>query len=254
MDKTLAYTAANGVSWDGIAAKRPPKPPAFFIDKGTTLDEVELALWPEVQDKRLLHLACAAGNESLSWAARGASVIGVDISKVAVDFAEQNARATGLDAQFVAADIYELPTSLGEFDLVYASWGVVCWLPDLNRWAQIVAAHLRHGGSFLLCEHHPIWEVLGVRGDGTVAVTVDYFGRSQASTDVYDQAKRPSGSTSKTVFSAFVWPVSDVVMSLSHAGLRIDEFIEMPDPDIYQGLGPAASRLPAVYFVKATKP
>ncbi len=254
MDKTLDYTRANGASWDGIAHTRSPQPPEFFVNGGTTLDDVEVEQLPDVQGRRLLHLACAGGNESLSWAARGASVTGVDISAVAVDLANENARATGLDARFVAADMYQLPEDLGDFDVVYASWGVICWLPDLDRWARIVVDHLRRGGTFLLCEHHPIWEVLGVRGDGTVAVTVDYFGRGNPTADTYDTAKRPSGSTAETVFSAFVWPVSDVVMRLARAGLRIEEFTEMPVPGIYDGLGSAASRLPAIYIVKAAKP
>lgn len=252
MDRILSHTSANRISWNEIAPARPPQPPEFFLRGGSTLDDFEPGLLPDVSGKRMLHLACANGNDSVSWAFLGASVTGVDISEVAIRSATALAAETGADARFVAADMYQLPAHLRDFDVVYASAGVVCWLPDLDLWAQMIADRLRPGGTFLLIEHHPIWEVLGVRSDG-VAVTVDYFGRGRPTVQTYDQAKRPTGSTPRTSFDAFLWPVSDVVMSLVHAGLRLDEFHEAPLPAMYQGLGEAAGRLPAIYVVRAIR-
>jgi SAM-dependent methyltransferase len=252
MDPTLRYTRSNRISWNAIAPHRPPQPPQFFLDGGATLDDFEPDLLPDLPGSRMLHLACANGNDSVSWARRGASVTGVDISHVAIETANALARETAADARFVTADMYELPSELRDFDVIYASWGVVCWLPDLDRWARIIVDRLRPGGSFLLCEHHPIWEVLGVRSDG-VAVTVDYFGRNSPTVQTYDQAKRPTGSTPETPFDAFVWPVSDVVMSIMRAGLHIDQFFEAAVPEMYDGLTDGADRLPAVYVIKATK-
>jgi SAM-dependent methyltransferase len=252
MDHILASTRSNRISWNEIAPARPQQPPEFFQRGGSTLEDFEPGLLPDVAGKRLLHLACASGNESISWAFLGAIVTGVDISDVAIRSASALARETGADARFLAADMYAIPSALRDFDVIYASWGVVCWLPDLDEWAQMIADRLRPGGTFLLNEHHPIWEVLGVRRPGEVAVTVDYFGRNRPTVQTYDQAKRPTGSTPETSFDAFLWPVSDVVMSLMRAGLRIDEFFEAPAPEMYHGLGDAADRLPAVYVIKAT--
>lgn len=84
-------------------------------------------------------------------------------------------------------------------------------------------------------------------------VTVDYFGRNRPTEQTYDQAKRPTGSTPETSFDAFVWPVSDVVMSLMRAGLQVEEFFEAPVPEMYEGLDDAANRLPAIYVIKAAK-
>lgn len=222
------------------------------MNGGSTLEDFEPGLLPDVAGKRMLHLACANGNDSVSWALLGASVTGIDISEVAIESATALAAATGADARFIAADMYQLPAQLRDFDVVYASAGVVCWLPDLDRWAQTIADRLSPGGTFLLNEHHPIWEVLAVRPGG-VAVTVDYFGRGRPTVQTYDQAKRPTGSTPQTSFDAFLWPVSDVVMSLVRAGLRIAEFFEAPLPEMYDGLGDAARRLPAIYVIKAVR-
>ncbi|MBA2716543.1 MAG: class I SAM-dependent methyltransferase [Propionibacteriales bacterium] len=252
MGETRDYTSRNRRGWDIIAPSRPPEPAEFFLRGGTTLEDMETDALPQVAGLRLLHLACASGNESLSWASRGASVVGVDISEVAVQTANTQAEATGLDARFVSADIYALPQDLGVFDVVYASWGVVCWLPDLAEWASIVSARLIEGGTLLLCEHHPVWEVLGVV-EGAVQVTVDYFGRGTPTQQEYDDAKRPVGWTPDAELSSFAWPLSDVVMSLVAAGLRLEQFSEFPLPRMYDGLGSAASWLPATYLIKATK-
>jgi SAM-dependent methyltransferase len=250
MDRILAHTRLNRVGWNEIAPARPQQPADFFLHGGSTLEDYEEAQLPDVVGKRMLHLACANGNDSISWAFLGASVTGVDISDVAIRSANALARETKADARFIVADLYELPAELRDFDVIYASAGVVCWLPDLDEWAQMIVERLRPGGTFLLNEHHPLWEVLAVRHDG-VAATVDYFGRNRPTTQSYDQSKRPTGSTPDTTFDAFLWPVSDVVMSLIRAGLRIDEFFEAPFPEMYEGLGEAASWLPAIYVIKA---
>ncbi len=253
MDRILAHTRSNRISWNEIAPARPQQSPEFFLQGGSTLEDYEPGQLPDVAGKRMLHLACANGNDSISWAFLGASVTGVDISDVAIKAANALARETAADARFIAADMYELPAELRDFDVIYASAGVVCWLPDLDQWARMIADRLRPGGTFLLNEHHPMWEVLGVRRPGEVAVTVDYFGRDRPTAQTYDQAKRPTGSTPETSFDAFLWPVSDVVTSLMRAGLRIDEFFEAPFPDMYDGLGDAANWLPATYVIKATR-
>jgi SAM-dependent methyltransferase len=253
MDRILAHTRSNRISWNEIAPARPQQPPEFFLQGGSTLEDYEPGQLPDIAGKRMLHLACANGNDSISWAFLGASVTGVDISDVAIRSANALARETAADARFIAADMYELPAELRDFDVIYASAGVVCWLPDLDQWAQMIAERLCRGGTLLLNEHHPIWEVLGVRRSGEVAVTVDYFGRDRPTAQTYDQAKRPTGSTPETSFDAFLWPVSDVVMSLMRAGLRITEFSEASYPDMYAGLGDTANWLPATYAIKATR-
>ena len=253
--RTLEFTGRNRLGWDSIAANRPPQPAAFFRAGGTTLERAEIDLLPDVAGRRLLHLACATGNESMSWAVRGARVTAVDISDDGLAIARAVAEEAGLDIDFITADMFQLPDDLGRFDYVYASSGVVCWCPDIDEWAQIIADHLELDGSFLLSEHHPIWEVLGVRAEDRLEPTVSYFGRSEPTDGTYDQAKRPAGSSPQTPLTAFVWPISDVVMAFVRAGLHIEHFGERVVSDMYTGLSAdAAARLPATYELKVTKP
>lgn len=246
MDLTLDVTERNRLAWNAVAGRRPGRSVDFFIHGGSTLDDQEAAALGEVTDQRLLHLQCANGDGSLSLAAQGAHVVGVDISEVAVEAANRTADGSGLDATFLAADVYSLPPNLTGFDLVYTSARTVCWLPDLDRWAQVVAGCLRAGGRFVLYERHPVWEALSVKETGLVVGT-NYFG--QRVTVGRDPAKYPEGAAD---FQCFVWPVADVVTALIEAGLVIDRLEEHPQPSMYEGLGEHADWLPGTYLVSAT--
>ena len=69
----------------------------------------------------------------------------------------------------------------GSFDLVYTGVGAICWLPDIDRWAEVVAALLRPGGRLFIREAHPmLWALDDVRPDGLLAVEYPYFEREHA--------------------------------------------------------------------------
>ena len=124
------------------------------------LTVIEEAEFPSVKGKRVVHLQCHFGRDSLMLAQRGAEVIGLDFSTPAIKAARKLADELGLSdrARFVHADLYEalqaIPAPHG-FDLVFVTWGAICWLPDIARWAAIVATLLRPGGSLYLAEGHP---------------------------------------------------------------------------------------------------
>jgi SAM-dependent methyltransferase len=204
----------------------------------------------------VLQLACSHGDQVLSWANLGATAAGIDISDVAIANAKRKAAEAEIEADFRQADMFDLPVDLIDLDLIYLSWGVICWVPNLNEFALIVAERLRCGGALLMADQHPLWEVLAVRGNNHLAVAGSYFGRGTPTAE-QDDAKRPVGARGEDEvpsFSAFVWPTSDVVMALLNAGLQLDAFFEAAEPAIYAGLGDVASSLPAYYVIKATKP
>src|SRR3546814_2367020 len=93
----------------------------------------------------ILHLQCHFGVDSLILAQRGARVTGLDFAPAAVRTARALAAELGLDSRFVEGDLYRAPELIaGRFDLVYVTWGTICWLPDLPGWAK-VAAHFQIG-------------------------------------------------------------------------------------------------------------
>jgi 2-polyprenyl-3-methyl-5-hydroxy-6-metoxy-1,4-benzoquinol methylase len=124
--------------------------PSAAIEDGTyAIEEPEPSEVGDVRGKRLLHLQCNAGADTLFWARQGASVVGLDFSQEAIDEARRLAAATNADASFVCSDLYRARDhDLGRFDVVYTSTGVLWWLSDLDEWARIIAEHLQPGGFF----------------------------------------------------------------------------------------------------------
>lgn len=122
-----------------------------FLEGGSTLDPIEPEELGAVDGKSLLHLQCHIGLDTLSWARRGADVTGVDISSEAIDVARELAAEAELDhrARFVRSDVYDLaddsPIAAEEFDVVYSSFGVLFWRPDLDEWADTVVQFVREG-------------------------------------------------------------------------------------------------------------
>lgn len=128
-----------------------------FMQGNTSLNSIELELLGDVRGKRILHLQCHFGQDSISLARMGAQVTGVDLSDKAIDKAREIAAQTGVDVRFICTDIYELPEHLNEeFDIVFTSYGVIGWLPDLNKWAAVVSRFLKPQGLFVFAEFHPV--------------------------------------------------------------------------------------------------
>jgi SAM-dependent methyltransferase len=128
-----------------------------FLKGKSSLQEIELALLGDLKGKTVLHLQCHFGQDSLSMARMGAAVTGVDFSEVAIEKAVAVSQELQLPANFICCDIYKLPEHLKEtYDVVFTSYGVIGWLPDLHQWAAIVAHYLKPGGRFIFVEFHPV--------------------------------------------------------------------------------------------------
>lgn len=117
----------------------------------------------DVAGKRLLHLQCHFGLDTLSLARMGASVAGLDFSPVAIEQARALAAETGIDATFVCSDVLDPPAGLTGFDIVFASWGAIYWISDLYAWMRVAAGALKTGGRLFLTEGHPALAMLDER-------------------------------------------------------------------------------------------
>ncbi len=130
---------------------------AGFMQGRSSLNDIELALLGDVQGKSLLHLQCHFGMDTLSLARLGAQVTGVDLSDTAIEEARKLAAHLGIPADFVCCNIYDLPQHLDtQFDIVFTSYGVIGWLPDLDAWGRLIARYLKPGGLFVMAEFHPV--------------------------------------------------------------------------------------------------
>ena len=202
-----------------------------FVAGGSTLREFELEEVGDVAGLTLMHAQCHFGLDTLSWARRGARVTGLDFSEPAIDAARKLAKDAGIEAEFVAADVYRAVEALGgrRFDVVYTGLGALNWLPDIEGWARVVAALVAPGGRFYLAEFHPF---SGVFGDEELAVKYPYF---HAQPFVWDEPGTYADPAATTVHNRSIeWNhgLGAVVSALVAAGLRL-EFLHEHDHTLF---------------------
>lgn len=127
------------------------------IDGADTLKSIEVNLIDDIKGKKVLHLQCHFGLDSFSLARRGAKVTAVDFSSVAIEKAKELNEKMELEVRFIESDVYALPEVLNEqFDLIFTTYGVLGWLPDMERWSKVIHRFLKRGGELILVEFHPV--------------------------------------------------------------------------------------------------
>lgn len=128
-----------------------------FIKGKDSLNPIEIGLLGKIKGKRILHLQCHFGQDTISLARHGALPTGIDFSENAIKKAKKLNESLGTNAKFIKSDIYKLPEILDEkFDIVFTSYGVIGWLPEMNKWADIINRFLKPGGEFIMVEFHPV--------------------------------------------------------------------------------------------------
>ena len=123
-----------------------------------------------------------------------------------------------------------------QFDIVYTSQGVLCWLKDLKKWAQIIFHFLKPGGIFYLMDIHPVYYMFDDTKKGNLDIIYSYF--HQIEPNVWnDDSPDYSDCTyiPQTPSNEWVWSISDILNSLINAGLKIEFFNEY-DKSFYKGL------------------
>ncbi|GAB3653870.1 class I SAM-dependent methyltransferase [Glycomyces tarimensis] len=224
----------------------------------------------DVTGKRLLHLQCHMGQDTLSWARRGAAkVVGLDFSEPAVEVARSLAAEIGIGAdraQLVAADVYEAISAVPDedYDIVYTGIGALNWLPDLRRWAETAASLVAPGGFLYLAEFHPFTHVLGWTS-GTV-IENDYFNPEALVNDGPGSYADLEAPTVHNRSYERAHTLGDIVTAVARAGLRI-EFLHEFDMTMFQRYQQLAQgddgyfrakegqpRLPLMCSLKASRP
>lgn len=195
-----------------------------------TLKQFEVDELGDVAGRSLLHLQCHFGLDTLSWARRGAHVTGADFSPKAVDKARTLAADLLIDATFVCSDLYELPGALtGTFDIVYTSFGAIYWLPDIEKWADVVAHFLVPTGTFYIAEFHPFAWAFDDTDASEPVLRYPYFDRQEPlALAVHGSYADPKAETKTKV--EYGWPhgLGSIVTALVSRGLDIEFLHEFP--------------------------
>jgi SAM-dependent methyltransferase len=248
------YQSVNRALWDErvpIHAASEFYDVPGFLDGGDTLRDFERAEVGDVTGRRLVHLQCHFGLDTLSWARHGAAVTGLDFSEPAIETARGLAARCGIDARFVAADVYDAQAALGEtYDIVYTGLGALNWLPDVERWARVAAGLVRPGGFVYLAEFHPAGDMLDDEEGRSVAY--DYFDRGPQYWDEPGTYTDATVEIENTRSVEFAHGLGDVVSALAAEGLRV-EFLHEHDYTLFQRFA-ALERVGAVYRQPAGRP
>lgn len=254
----------NRARWDEQADVHPDTEyydVSGFLAGESTLQPPERELLGDPSGQSLVHLQCHIGLDTLSWAREGASVVGVDFSETAIDTARTIRDEAGLDAEFVCCDVHDAPGRLDRaFDVVFASYGVLWWIPDVDRWAETAAALCRPGGTVFLADHHPLLELfdpeLSLRDDRS------YFREEPIRYEAESTYADPEATLENT--AAYEWQhgLGEIVTAFARAGLRVEALREYPEIEFqpFDGMEETDDgryrlpddSLPLVYALRAT--
>ena len=193
----------------------------------------------DIADKDVVHLQCHIGTDTLSLARLGGRMTGLDFSPSALAAARQLAADCEQPVRYVESELYNAPAALGvnRFDIVYTGIGALGWLPDIKRWASVVASLLRPRGRLFIREGHPMLLTLSdAREDGLLAVEEPYFegpGRVYRSTETYVDHV---GEVSEPETMEFNHGIGEIITALLRVGMEITAF-EEHDSVPWQALG-----------------
>jgi SAM-dependent methyltransferase len=270
------YLRLNRAQWDERAPAHAASPgyavERFLADPEHLSDVVRFdrPRLGDVRGLRAVHLQCHIGTDTLSLHRLGARITGLDFSPASLAQARDLAERAGAAIDYVESDLYAAADVLepGAFDLVYTGVGALCWLPDIGRWAAVVARLLRPGGRLFIREGHPmLWSIDDTRGDGVLAVQFPYFERPDPL--VWDEAGtyvETSVAFTNNVTHQWNHGLGEIVTALLGEGLELTMLQEhdscpwdplpgqtVGDEDGEHRLADRPERLPLTYTLQARK-
>lgn len=217
------------------------------------------------------HLQCHIGTDTVSLARLGArSVTGLDFSPAALEAGRRLALSAGAEVTFVESDTYDAVKNLGaeRFDLIYTGIGAICWLPEIRRWADVVARLLRPGGRLFMREGHPVlWAICDPRPDRALVLDYPYF-ETPGTVFVEEDTYESEGTLSSPRLVHFNHGLGEIFTALTAADLTVtaleehrevpwnpldDAMIESPDFAGEYVLAEGSDRMPMTYTLQAVK-
>jgi SAM-dependent methyltransferase len=265
MSENDSYFQTNKATWNE-KVKEHSKSEMYdleaFKDGKISLMKYELEALKDVKGKSLLHLQCHFGQDTLSWSRLEANCVGVDISDEGVKLAQKLNEELNLNAEFVCCNVLDTSEFIKDtFDIVFTSYGVIGWLPDLKPWGILIAERLKKGGVFYMVEFHPIvWMFDYLEGKPNMK-----YGYNQKEVIYEEYEGTYADDTSKMISKEYGWNhgLGEVVSALTEAGLHIEylkEYDESPYnvlPDLVEtksGMYATKDKLyPLIFELKAIK-
>ncbi|MCW4033099.1 MAG: class I SAM-dependent methyltransferase [Candidatus Bathyarchaeota archaeon] len=194
-----------------------------FREGKTSLLSIEREELGDVRGKSLLHLQCHFGMDTLSWARLGADVTGIDFSDRAIELAKCLSEELNIPATFIHSNVYDVSKKLQKkFDIVFTSYGVLCWLPDMVRWAQVVSHCLKPGGIFYVIDSHPFGFLIDENQE-VFRIGYNYFTNGEPTYwDKGEAYADPNANLKNQASYEWFHTMSDIINALIDANLELE--------------------------------
>ncbi|WP_405291183.1 class I SAM-dependent methyltransferase [Algibacter sp. Ld11] len=265
MTNNSKYFKTNKATWNQkvkVHAESDMYDMEAFKKGKSSLMPYELEALGDVTGKTLLHLQCHFGQDTLSWSRLGAKCTGVDLSDEGIKLAKSLNEELELDAEFLCCNVLETSQHIKEkFDIVFTSYGVIGWLPDLKPWGKMVAERLKQGGTFFMAEFHPIVWMFDYLNEEPIMT----YGYMQDEV-IYEEYEGTYANQKSTITSKeYGWNhgLGEVISALAEAGLHIEYLTEHNEspynvlPNLAEtdnGMFVTKDKLyPLIFTLKATK-
>ncbi len=268
----------NRAMWDDRAPAHAASPDYRFAEYRTdptalsTVVAFDRQWLGDLAGRSAVHLQCHIGTDTISLARLGARpVVGLDLSPVSIEQARRLAADSGDDVEFVVGEVDDAPALLGgrTFDLVYTGVGALLWLPDIDRWAGVVADLLAPGGIVFVRDVHPVLLALD-DGDDEFVLRYPYFETVEPTTwsgdDTYVEVAEGQAVAD---LPSHEWNhgLGEIVTALLDRGLVLEHFAEHtwtdwapwdlwePVADGFWALPePLRDRVPTMFSLRARRP
>lgn len=268
----MSYSKTNQEHWDAAATIHENSPKGYydiegFKNGGLSLKRTHIDELGDVRGKKILHLLCHIGLDTLSLAKLGAKVVGVDISPKSIEIAKKLASESNLSATFICSNVYEVTKLLDDkFDIVFASHGVICWLEDIKEFMRIAEGYLKPKGYFYMMDGHPISMIMTNELDGKdLKVARPYYRYSNE--PIHCEPSEDYANKEVLVDApTYEWQhsLSDIINAVCSSNMRLEYLHEFPfcDDNYYINMEKdsegwwrfkSGDMIPLMFSLKATK-
>jgi len=220
---------SNVKLWDELSLVHYDLKNKIGMSDNKKLMDIELKELGDVTGKKILHLQCHLGLESIEMASMGAEVTGVDYSENAIRKARLMAQEFGVHVNFVCTSVEDMLGVANEYyDIVFASCGTIMWIQDLNVWARQIALKLKRDGVFILIDEHPFAAALKSDGDRLFVGYKYKTDPSKPYITINEKSYIQEADVSLSNIKQMKWGhgVSGVLMNLLQNAIRIDKICE----------------------------
>lgn len=143
LSRGMGHDPGRREFYDAVASHRYTAEPCI-------LEMAEFDCWT---GSRVLEVGCGMGTDLRRFARGGATVVGVDLTRHAVELAREGFALFGFLGVFVVADAEALPFRDEVFDLVY-SHGVIHHTPDTQAAVREIHRLVKPGGEARVMVYH----------------------------------------------------------------------------------------------------